>query len=110
MATTAYLLSPTSAATGAKPEAAAAAAVPPPAQTERLIAHEWGTFTSFSGSNGVPVGFSPNNTDLPITEICFAVGYNNVSNFNRQFLAQKGMPPSRFRALLAENTRAAEAA
>ena len=24
---------------------------------ERLIAHEWGTFTSFSGSNGVPVGF-----------------------------------------------------
>jgi AraC-like DNA-binding protein len=47
---------------------------------------------------------------LPITEICFAVGYNNVSNFNRQFLALKGMPPSRFRALLAENTRAAEAA
>jgi len=39
-----------------------------------------------------------------------AVGYNNVSNFNRQFLALKGMPPSRFRALLAENTRAAEAA
>ena len=35
-----------------------------PAQ-ERLIAHEWGTFTSFSGSNGVPVGFHPNNEDLP---------------------------------------------
>ena len=47
---------------------------------------------------------------LPITEICFAVGYNNVSNFNRQFLALKGMPPSRFRALLAENARAAVAA
>jgi len=47
---------------------------------------------------------------MPITEICFAAGYNNVSNFNRQFLALKGMPPSRFRALLAENTRAAEAA
>ena len=47
---------------------------------------------------------------LPITEICFAVGYNNISNFNRQFLALKGMPPSRFRALLAENVRAAEAA
>ena len=45
-----------------------------------------------------------------ITEICFAVGFNNISNFNRQFLAQKGMPPSRFGALLAENTRAAEAA
>lgn len=39
----------------------------------------------------------------PITDICFAVGFNNLSNFNRQFLAQKGMPPSRFRALLAEN-------
>jgi AraC-like DNA-binding protein len=48
--------------------------------------------------------------DMPITEICFAVGFNNLSNFNRQFLAQKSMPPSRFRALLAQNTRAAEAA
>jgi AraC-like DNA-binding protein len=47
---------------------------------------------------------------LPITDICYAAGYNNVSNFNRQFLAQKGMPPSRFRALLAENERAAETA
>jgi AraC-like DNA-binding protein len=45
-----------------------------------------------------------------ITDICFSAGYNNLSNFNRQFLTQKGMSPSRFRALLAENTRAAEAA
>ena len=36
---------------------------------------------------------------LPVTDICFAVGFNNLSNFNRQFLAAKGMPPSRFRAL-----------
>ena len=28
-------------------------------------------------------------------------GFNNLSNFNRQFLRQKGMTPSRFRALLA---------
>ena len=48
--------------------------------------------------------------ELPITDICYAAGYNNISNFNRQFLAQKGMPPSRFRALMAENQRAAEAA
>ncbi|WP_182422126.1 AraC family transcriptional regulator [Aureimonas sp. ME7] len=34
-----------------------------------------------------------------ITDICFASGYNNVSNFNRQFLLQKAMSPSRFRAL-----------
>lgn len=46
----------------------------------------------------------------PITEICYAVGFNNLSNFNRQFLAQKGMPPSRFRTLLVENSRAADAA
>lgn len=47
---------------------------------------------------------------MPITEICYAVGFNNLSNFNRQFLVQKGMPPSRFRTLLVQNTRAAEAA
>jgi hypothetical protein len=58
-----YFLTPTSASPGA-PEAAAAP-VPQPVAPPRLVAHEWGTFTSFSGSNGVPVGFSPNNTDLP---------------------------------------------
>ena len=36
----------------------------------------------------------------PITEVCFASGFQNLSNFNRQFLAQKGMTPSRFRALM----------
>ncbi len=35
------------------------------AAAPRLIAHEWGTFTSFSGSDGVPVGFTPNNEELP---------------------------------------------
>ncbi|HKT95807.1 MAG TPA: AraC family transcriptional regulator [Paraburkholderia sp.] len=38
-------------------------------------------------------------TDLSVTDVCYRVGFNNVSNFNRQFLAQKGIPPSRFRAL-----------
>jgi AraC-like DNA-binding protein len=42
-----------------------------------------------------------------VTEICFATGFNNLSNFNRQFLAQKGVSPSRFRTLLAENVQAA---
>ena len=46
----------------------------------------------------------------PITDICFEVGYNNVSNFNRQFLAEKGMTPSRFRRLLLDNIEAAKAA
>ena len=31
----------------------------------RLVVHEWGTFTRFSGSDGAPVGFTPNNADLP---------------------------------------------
>ena len=41
--------------------------------------------------------------DLRITDVCFASGFNNLSNFNRQFLKHKGMTPSRFRALLSEN-------
>ena len=45
-----------------------------------------------------------------VTDICFEVGFNNLSNFNRQFLAEKGMPPSRFRRLLADNINAARAA
>lgn len=32
-----------------------------------------------------------------ITNICFQSGYKNVSNFNRQFRATKGMSPSEFR-------------
>lgn len=47
---------------------------------------------------------------MSITDICFAAGFNNISNFNRQFLRQKGIPPSRFRAMLAENMGAARAA
>ena len=42
--------------------------------------------------------------------ICFAAGFNNISNFNRRFLDQKGMAPSRFRTLLAQNVKSVEAA
>ncbi len=45
-----------------------------------------------------------------VSDICFEVGFNNLSNFNRQFLADKGMPPSQFRKQLAENISAAGAA
>lgn len=41
--------------------------------------------------------------DLSIIDICFASGFNNLSNFNRQFLRQKGISPSRFKVLLAKN-------
>jgi hypothetical protein len=39
--------------------------VPSEAGKVNLVAHEWGTFTSFSGSDGVPVGFRPDNSGLP---------------------------------------------
>jgi hypothetical protein len=48
--------------------------------------------------------------DLSITEICYEVGFNNVSNLNRQFLATKGLPPSRFRDLYRRGMRLAPAA
>ena len=37
------------------------------------------------------------SSELPVTDICYACGFNNLSNFNRQFLAQKSVPPSQFR-------------
>lgn len=37
------------------------------------------------------------SSDMLITDVCYSCGFNNVSNFNRQFLEQKCMPPSRFR-------------
>ncbi|MES2433278.1 MAG: AraC family transcriptional regulator [Pseudomonadota bacterium] len=48
--------------------------------------------------------------EMKITDVCFSSGFNNISNFNRQFQAQKGMTPSRFRELLAENQHPALAA
>jgi len=36
---------------------------------------------------------------LSVTDICYRVGFNNLSNFNRQFLSSKSMPPSKFRAM-----------
>jgi AraC-like DNA-binding protein len=46
---------------------------------------------------------------MSITDICFQSGFNNVSNFNRQFRAAKGMSPSEFRALQRLNARSREA-
>ena len=38
---------------------------------------------------------------MPVTEVCFEVGYNNISNFNRHFLAEKGVTPSQYRRMSA---------
>lgn len=36
--------------------------------------------------------------DLPITEVAYASGFSNLSNFNRRFLEQKRMTPRTYRA------------
>ncbi len=41
-------------------------------------------------------------TDMPITDICFEVGYLNISNFNRTFLRQHKMTPSSYRRLTSQ--------
>jgi hypothetical protein len=49
----------------AVPDPAVPSPVRPAEAPDRLVVHEWGTFTSFSGSDGVPLSFYPNNNDLP---------------------------------------------
>ena len=39
------------------------------------------------------------DTSMNISEICYACGFNNLSNFNRIFKAKKGMTPREFRHL-----------
>jgi len=44
--------------------AAAAVAAPAP-EPAKFVAHEWGTFSTFSGSDGKPLKFYPDDRDLP---------------------------------------------
>lgn len=39
------------------------------------------------------------DTNKTISEICFSTGFNNISNFNRQFKKSKGRSPKDFREL-----------
>ncbi|GAA1972366.1 AraC family transcriptional regulator [Microbacterium pumilum] len=39
------------------------------------------------------------HSDSSIADICAAVGYRNLANFNRQFRAETGLTPSAYRAL-----------
>ena len=43
------------------------------------------------------------DTSTSISEICYACGFNNLSNFNRTFKARKGYTPRDFRALFTKN-------
>src|SRR5213076_1849276 len=40
-------------------------AAPAPPASSSFIVHEWGTFSSFSGSDGAALKFHPANSDLP---------------------------------------------
>jgi AraC-like DNA-binding protein len=37
--------------------------------------------------------------DMTITEVCYECGYNNVSNFNRQFLNHYQMNPMKYKKM-----------
>ena len=43
------------------------------------------------------------DTTTGIAEICYACGFNNLSNFNRTFKARRGYTPRDFRALFTKN-------
>ncbi len=43
------------------------------------------------------------DTTLSVSEICFACGFNNLSNFNRTFKSRRGYTPRDFRALFKKN-------
>jgi AraC-like DNA-binding protein len=70
-----------------------------PATFSRLFKSATGrTFVSFV--NTLRVNEACRHLDAStsaIIEIAMSCGYNNISNFNRQFLAIKGMSPSEFR-------------
>jgi AraC-like DNA-binding protein len=48
------------------------------------------------------------DTRRSVTDICFEVGYANISNFNRHFRKERGVTPSQYKRL--SNLRAAPAA
>jgi AraC-like DNA-binding protein len=45
------------------------------------------------------------DTPRPILEICYAAGFGNLANFNRQFRKRKGVTPSQFRRRIADGLR-----
>ncbi len=47
-------------------------------------------------------------SEMPVTQICFDCGYNNISNFNRQFLDHYEMNPAKYRKLFLKRMQAAE--
>lgn len=48
-------------------------------------------------------------SDMPVIDVCFEAGFNNLSNFNRQFLAISGNTPSEYRRQVKRNRKKAPA-
>lgn len=70
-----------------------------PVTVTRLIKHRTGkSFIDFL--NDIRLGFATRmmvDSDMNISEICFACGFNNISNFNRIFKKRQGITPTEFR-------------
>ena len=45
------------------------------------------------------------NSGLPVTDICYEVGYANIANFNRTFRNHRGQTPSAYRRLAKHRAR-----
>lgn len=43
------------------------------------------------------------DSSLSVSEICYACGFNNLSNFNRSFKARRGYTPRDFRSMFTKN-------
>jgi len=44
-------------------------------------------------------------TEKPVTDVCFETGFNNISNFNRQFRKLCGLAPSEYRRQVKRNMK-----
>ena len=92
-------------------EVAALSRQSPSAFSRSFRRHTGMTFVQYVNSLRIELACQHlSQAGLTVTDICYKVGFNNVSNFNRQFLAAKGMPPSRFRALFRSGAGLAAAA
>ena len=84
----------------------------PVAQVARMVGLSSGTFSRFFRKmahqtyvdyrNGLRIREACRlleESDLPITEIAYECGFNNLANFNRRFRTEKGMSPRHYRQL-----------
>lgn len=81
-----------------QPRAAALAGLSPAAFSRYFHKRMGRTFEAFV--NEVRIGHASRflrETEKTVSEIAYACGFNNLSNFNRRFLHLKGVPPTEYR-------------